>query len=73
MLFDRLRTQLRTARWHASDQAWHRGWRAIRAVTTPWARPHYEALRTKLGGRRRDVTLDNRFSRSQSGLQQSIL
>ncbi|HTL36418.1 MAG TPA: hypothetical protein VL326_24970 [Kofleriaceae bacterium] len=57
-LLDRLRSKLRTARWHASDQAWHRGWRAIRAVTTPLARPHYEALREKLGGKRRDVPLE---------------
>jgi ferredoxin len=58
-MLDKLRSQLRHARWHASDQAWHRGWRAIRAVTTPWARPAYEALRTKLGGERRaDITLE---------------
>jgi ferredoxin len=56
-MIEKLRSQLRHARWHAADQAWHRGWRAIRAVTTPWARPHYEALRAKLAGKPRDVTL----------------
>ncbi|MBK7537890.1 MAG: hypothetical protein IPI49_21455 [Myxococcales bacterium] len=41
---------LRTARWHASDTAWHANWRAIRAAATPWARPHYERARAKLFG-----------------------
>jgi len=39
---------LRTARWHASDIAWNANWRAIRAVATPWAKPHYEEARAKL-------------------------
>jgi ferredoxin len=43
---------LRTARWHASDLAWHANWRAIRAAATPWARPHYERVRDKLFGDR---------------------
>jgi len=41
---------LRTARWHASDLAWHANWRAIRAATTPWAKPLYEQARAKLFG-----------------------
>jgi ferredoxin len=51
-VLDRLRKRvpelLRTARWHASDQAWHVNWRAIRAATTPWARGLYEQARAKL-------------------------
>jgi ferredoxin len=39
---------LRTARWHASDAAWHAGWRAARAATTRWARPAYDRSRAKL-------------------------
>ncbi|HVV88527.1 MAG TPA: hypothetical protein VHE35_36035 [Kofleriaceae bacterium] len=60
-MLDRLRKQLRSAAWHARDEAWHRGWRAIRAVTTPWARPHYEAARARVepaGAAPRDVVLD---------------
>jgi ferredoxin len=53
-MFDRIRKRapqwLRTARWHASDISWHANWRAIRAVATPLARPHYEAARAKLFG-----------------------
>jgi ferredoxin len=53
-MFDRLRKRvpqwLQTARWHASDTAWHVNWRAIRAATTPWARPIYERTRAKLFG-----------------------
>src|SRR5439155_5696467 len=41
---------VRTASWHASDLAWHANWRAIRAATTPWARPHYELAREKVTG-----------------------
>ncbi|HEX4420676.1 MAG TPA: hypothetical protein VH165_22330 [Kofleriaceae bacterium] len=51
-MLDRLRNRvpqwLRTARWHASDLAWHANWRAIRAATTPWARPLYEQARARL-------------------------
>ncbi|HET9623978.1 MAG TPA: hypothetical protein VFP84_21550 [Kofleriaceae bacterium] len=55
-MLDRLRKRvpewLRTARWHASDLAWHVNWRAIRAATTPWARPLYDQARAKLGAER---------------------
>ena len=47
-MLDQLRRQLRRATWHASDIAWHRGWRTIRAAATPWARPHYEEARARL-------------------------
>ena len=43
---------LRTARWHASDSAWHHGWRALRAAATPWARPQYERARAGIFGAR---------------------
>jgi len=43
---------LRTARWHASDVAWHVNWRAIRAATTPWARPLYDRARARLSADR---------------------
>jgi len=56
-MFDRLRDQLRRVKWHGSDIAWHVNWRALRAVTTPWAKPHYERARAKLLGPRRDVVL----------------
>lgn len=55
-MLDKLRKRvpewLRTARWHASDLAWHANWRAIRAAATPWARPHYELARGKVAGSR---------------------
>jgi ferredoxin len=55
-MLDKLRKRvpewLRTARWHASDLAWHANWRAIRAAATPWARPHYELARAKVQGGR---------------------
>ena len=66
-MLDRLRKRvpelLRTARWHASDLAWHANWRAIRAATTPWARPLYDKARAKLvedpvAPRRADVVLE---------------
>jgi ferredoxin len=47
-----LRDGLRTARWHASDVAWHVNWRAIRAAATPWSRPTYERVRANLFGER---------------------
>jgi ferredoxin len=53
-MLDRIRRHLpqwlRTAKWHASDIAWNASWRAIHAVATPWARPHYEQARDKLAG-----------------------
>jgi ferredoxin len=66
-MFNRIRARvpqwLRTARWHASDLAWHANWRAVRAAATPWARPHYEAARAKLFGdrtqpRREDLVIE---------------
>ncbi|MEO7734775.1 MAG: hypothetical protein ABIY55_27720, partial [Kofleriaceae bacterium] len=62
-MLDRIRKRvsqsLRTARWHASDIAWNANWRAIRAVATPWARPHYEQARAKLvpDAKRADVVI----------------
>ena len=47
-MLDQLRSKLRRAKWHATDLAWFANWRAIRAATTPWARPIYEAARAKL-------------------------
>ena len=47
-MLERLRQQVRRATWHASDEAWHRGWRAIRALTTPLARPAYDEARARL-------------------------
>lgn len=51
---------LRHAKWHASDTAWHVNWRAIRAATTPWAKPLYEQARAKvLGGQpAREVVIE---------------
>ena len=58
-MLDRIRDRLRHVSWHATDTAWHVNWRAIRAATTPWARPAYERARAKLLGRpREDVVLD---------------
>jgi ferredoxin len=57
-MLDRIRRHVRRARWHASDRAWTATWRAIRAATTPWARPHYEAARDKLAGERASSTID---------------
>ena len=57
-MLDRLKDALHRARWHASDTAWHRGWRAIRAATTPWARPHYERAKEKLLGSRSNAAID---------------
>ena len=65
-MFDRLRKQvpqwLRDAKWHAGDVAWHANWRAIRAATTPWARPLYERARAKLTlPRRDDLVIERAF------------
>lgn len=63
-MLDRIRKRvsqsLRVVRWHASDIAWNANWRAIRAVATPWAKPHYEQARAKLvpdAARREDVVV----------------
>lgn len=38
---------------------WNANWRAIRAAATPWARPQYEAARSKLEGEaRRDIVVE---------------
>ena len=47
-----LRERVRKARWHASDIGWNEGWRAVRALATPIARPAYEKARAKLLGPR---------------------
>ncbi len=57
-MFERAKDALHRARWHASDIAWHRGWRAVRAATTPWARPMFERAKEKLRGARRDAPLE---------------
>jgi len=59
-MFDRVRSALRRARWHASDTAWMANWRAIRAAATPWAREAYDAARAKLTPRSapRDVVIE---------------
>jgi ferredoxin len=53
-MLDRIRKRVpelfRRASWAANDIAWHANWRAIRAATTPWAKPHYERARAKLAG-----------------------
>jgi ferredoxin len=57
-MFERVKGALDRARWHASDVAWHRGWRAVRAATTPWARPLYERAKAKLHGVHRDAMVE---------------
>jgi ferredoxin len=57
-MLDRIRRHVRRARWHANDRAWTATWRAIRAATTPWARPSYEAARGKLAGERATSRID---------------
>ena len=63
-MLDRIRQQvpdwMRRAKWHASDVAWHRQWRAIRAVVTPWMAEQYAAARAKVASdaRRDDVVID---------------
>ncbi len=61
-MLDRLRKRvpelLHRARWHASDRAWHDGWRAIRAVATPWARTQLDAARAMLAAKPRDVVVE---------------
>src|SRR3954469_19550467 len=57
-MLERLRDRLRRARWHASDQAWHINWRAIRAAATPLAKPHFERARAKLLGTPANVTIE---------------
>src|SRR5687768_12233858 len=53
-MFQRLRQDapgwLRRLKWRASDEAWHRQWRAIRAAATPWMQAQYESARAKLAG-----------------------
>lgn len=57
---------LRTARWRASDSAWHAGWRALRAAASPWARPQYERARAGiLGARARPETAPIVLAREQ--------
>jgi ferredoxin len=51
-VLDRIRQQFRRAKWHAADLAWFANWRAIRAATTPLARPIYEAARAKVTAKR---------------------
>ncbi|HEX7699373.1 MAG TPA: hypothetical protein VF403_01545, partial [Kofleriaceae bacterium] len=51
-MLDRIRQKLRRAKWHASDLAWFANWRAIRAATTPLARPIYEAACAKVTANR---------------------
>ncbi len=59
MMFDGLRGRLREVKWHASDTAWHRGWRAVRTAATPWARAQYDALCAKVfSARRDDIVID---------------
>lgn len=53
-----LKAMLRRATWRANDVAWHKGWRAFRAATTPWAKQLYDAARAKLMGPRRDAVID---------------
>ena len=59
-MLDRIRQQLRRVKWHASDVAWHRQWRAVRAVATPWMKEQYATARAKISGdaRRDDVVID---------------
>ncbi len=57
-MLDRIRDQLRRAKWHASDIAWNESWRAARAAATPWVRKHYEAARAKLLGPPIDAVID---------------
>src|SRR3970040_2824366 len=63
-MLDRIRQHvpdgMRRAKWHASDVAWHRQWRAIRAVVTPWMAEQYAAARAKVASdaRRDDVVID---------------
>jgi ferredoxin len=51
---------LRRVRWHAADNAWHRQWRAIRALATPWMKQHYVTARARVesAARREDVVID---------------
>jgi len=57
-MFDSIRKQLQRARWHASDIAWHANWRMIRAAATPWAKGHYDRVRSKLVGDHKDVVIE---------------
>ncbi|MEZ4361577.1 MAG: hypothetical protein R3B48_15425 [Kofleriaceae bacterium] len=52
-LRERIPALWRSARWHASDLAWHVNWRAVRAAATPWARPAYQRVRDRLFGEAR--------------------
>jgi ferredoxin len=56
-VFARIRQQLRRAKWHATDLAWFANWRAIRAVTTPLARPLYQAARAKVPATRSSAVI----------------
>jgi ferredoxin len=49
-LRERLPKLLHKVRWHASDQAWHVNWRAIRAAATPLVQSQYERARAALFG-----------------------
>jgi ferredoxin len=58
-LRERLPKLLHKVRWHASDQAWHANWRAIRAAATPLVHSQYERARDALFGaaKPKDTTL----------------
>jgi ferredoxin len=57
-MLDRLKNALHRARWHANDIAWHHGWRAIRAASTPWAWPQFERAKEKLFGSQGETPID---------------
>jgi ferredoxin len=40
-----MRSWLHRLTWRATDEAWHRNWRAVRALATPWIRERYQAAR----------------------------
>ncbi|HTM22052.1 MAG TPA: hypothetical protein VL172_16130, partial [Kofleriaceae bacterium] len=51
-MLDRSRGQVsgwfRRVTWQASDTAWHRQWRTVRALATPWMREQFDAAAERL-------------------------
>ncbi len=54
---EQLPSLIHKARWHASDQAWHTQWRAIRAAATPLVKSQFERARASLFGAAKPLDL----------------